>query len=712
MLRNDSALIAADACANMEPGLFRAKFMTISSADISHFLLQLSQQAKQQHCRFGVRIAATVPWHDSILADCLSDKSSVATVFQLGGEHVTHAEHVAFNKGQQFLGRECQLLICDVSAGLDANSFSAALGTLVGGGLLIVLGELPQKNSPATQWLNRCLDELPVITPRQLPLMPARQQPFGDIDFSQQNDAIDNVERVVSGHRKRPLVLTADRGRGKSSALGMAAARLMQSRNLHILVTAPSLASVAPLFRHAELGLQDAVIKRGEIGFGQSSLRFVAPDELISQTPDCDLLLVDEAAALPLPWLIALVDRYHRAVFSTTIHGYEGCGRGFTLKFLHWLQQERPQFRSQHIDQPIRWSLGDPLEAWHRRAFLLDYEFPALAADFSIAAVGYQQVSKQQLLQQPQLLSEIFSLLVNAHYQTSPNDLLHLLGDEAMSVYVAKSGQQEAKFGQQIVGCILAVREGGLNAELITQIQLGARRPRGQLAPVTLANQLGLTEAAQQACWRVMRIAVHPQCQQLGLGSQLLQHFIAHNPADYYATSFGATKHLIRFWLSNQFRAVKLGSQRDQASGCYSLLMVRASGGDWMSSAEQQFYQHLCYELKDSLQGLDTGLVQALMAARQSASSDQTVPYHLLSGYAHGGANYESVAVWIEQLLLALAPQQWLELSELMIAKVVQQRSWQECARRYHYTGRKQAEQDIRTELAKLLSNLHCKLTA
>ena len=685
--------------------------MTISSTDISHFLLQLSQQARQQHCRFGVRIAATIQWHDAILADCLSGKSSLVTTFQLGGERVADAEHVAFNKGQQFLGRECQLLICDVSAGLDANSFSAALGTLVGGGLLIVVGELPHKNNPATQWLNRCLDELPVITPQQLPLIPARQQPFGDIDYSQQNDAVDNIERVVSGHRKRPLVLTADRGRGKSSALGMAAARLMRSRNLHILVTAPSLASVAPLFRHAELGLQDATIKRGEIRYGQSSLRFVAPDELISQTPDCDLLLVDEAAALPLPLLIALVERYHRAVFSTTIHGYEGCGRGFTLKFLDWLQRERPQFRSQHIDQPIRWSLGDPLEAWHRRAFLLDYEFPDLAEDFSVAAVDYQQVSKQQLLQQPQLLSDIFSLLVNAHYQTSPNDLLHLLGDEAMSVYVAQSGQQ-AECEQKIVGCILAVREGGLDPELITQIQLGARRPRGHLAPVTLANQLGLNEAAQQTCWRVMRIAVHPQCQQLGLGSQLLQHFIVHHPADYYATSFGATKQLIRFWLNNQFRAVKLGSQRDQASGCYSLLMVRAPGCDWMPPAEQQCYQHLCYELKDSLQALDAGLVKELMAVRLSAISGQTVPYHLLSGYARGGANYESVAVWIEQLLLALEPQQWLELSELIIAKVVQQQSWQECARRHHYTGRKQTEQAIRQELAKLLSNLHCKLTS
>lgn len=677
--------------------------MTISSADFSQFLQQLAQQARHQHCRFGVRIDAPEPWSDGILAKSLIDDSAFATIFQLGGHPVANAECVAVNKGQQFLGRECQLLICDLSAGFDANSFSAALGTLVGGGILMIKGQLADTDNPATQWLNCCLDELPMVTPQQLPRIEVMLQ-SGGIDFSQQNEAVDNIERVVSGHRKRPLVLTADRGRGKSSALGIAAARLMRTRSLRILVTAPSLASVAPLFQHAELGLADAVIKRGEISYDQSSLRFVAPDELIRLAPDCDLLLVDEAAALPLPFLTTFVGRYHRAVFSTTIHGYEGCGRGFTLKFLHWLRQQRPQFRSQHIDQPIRWSLGDPLEAWHRRTFLLDYEFPDLAADFSVTAVGYQQVSKQQLRQQPQLLSDIFSLLVNAHYQTSPNDLMHLLGDEAMSVYVAKCGQQ-------IVGCILAVREGGLDAELITQIQFGTRRPRGQLAPVTLANQLGLTEAAQQTCWRVMRIAVHPQCQHLGLGSELLQHFIAAHPADYYATSFGATDNLVRFWCSNQFRAVKLGSQRDQASGCYSLLMIHGVGCDWLSSAERQFYPHLCFELKDSLQELDAVVVKTLMAAGAPIDSGQTLPLALVAGYARGGANYESVAVWIELLLLTLSSAQWLALPELLISKVVQQQSWQQCAKQYQYTGRKQTEQVIRQELAKLLSNLHCKLT-
>lgn len=669
-------------------------------SDITRFLQRLQVHAQQHHCRFAVRLEGGATWRKAKIDAWLAQNSSTGAVFQLGGEPCSDVDWVAYNKGQQLLGRECQRLICDISAGLDANSFSAALGTLAGGGVLIVSGELNQIDNPATQWLQRCLQQLALIRADHIPALPDVTEVQGSIDFSQQNEAIANIERVVSGHRKRPLVLTADRGRGKSSALGIAAARLLPTRKLDIIVTAPSQASVTPLFHHAQQLLPDAVVKKGEIRVGQSRLHFVAPDELMRHEPQCDLLLVDEAAALPIPFLTHFVEHYHRAVFSTTIHGYEGCGRGFTLKFVDWLRRERPQFRAQHIEQPIRWSQGDPLEAWHRRAFLLDYEFPSLSSDFSVGSVNFAKIEKVALLKQPELLTNIFSLLVNAHYQTSPNDLLHLLSDEAMTVYVAR-------FRQQIVGCVLAVREGELETDLIEQIQLGKRRPKGHLTPVTLANQLGLTAAATHSCWRVMRIAVHPQCQQLGLGSLLVEQFIASHPADYYATSFGATHNLVNFWQRNQFCAVKLGSARDQASGCYSLLMVRAAQSTWLPQARQQFFTHFDYELKDTLRALEPELVQVLMAKR--SIEVRPLAWPLLRCYTSGGANYESVAVWVELLLRMLSESQWERVSGLMIGKVVQQHTWQECAKRHQLNGRKAIEQALRSELANLLSNLQCK---
>ena len=66
----------------------------------------------------------------------------------------------AFNKGQQLLGQECSLLLCDMEDGWDANSFSAALGTLVGGGILVILDSGKKSQTPAELWLQRSLSEL------------------------------------------------------------------------------------------------------------------------------------------------------------------------------------------------------------------------------------------------------------------------------------------------------------------------------------------------------------------------------------------------------------------------------------------------------------------------------------------------------------------------------------------------------------------------
>ena len=69
---------------------------------------------------------------------------------------------------------------------------------------------------------------------------------------SQQKQAVDAILRVLHGHRKRPLVLTADRGRGKSSSLGIAAGLMsVQKNGIKVLITAPRLSAVEQAFFHA-----------------------------------------------------------------------------------------------------------------------------------------------------------------------------------------------------------------------------------------------------------------------------------------------------------------------------------------------------------------------------------------------------------------------------------------------------------------------------
>ena len=44
---------------------------------------------------------------------------------------------------------------------------------------------------------------------------------------------------------------------------------------------------------------------------------------------------------MPLPVLYGIHGRFNRVVYSTTIHGYEGAGRGFSVRFLKYLKSRR-----------------------------------------------------------------------------------------------------------------------------------------------------------------------------------------------------------------------------------------------------------------------------------------------------------------------------------------------------------------------------------
>lgn len=664
------------------------------------YLLQLKKLAEKHGWRYGVLLRGPELWQRQLTSGLI--RRQPGRIAQLGGSALGCVELIDVKQGRQLLGRECDWLICDMQAGFDANSFSAATGALTGGGVLIVLESEPCEKDGASRWLSRALDQLLVISPDSLPVLP--DDFAGEPDehhYEQQQQAVENIIRVVKGHRKRPLVLTADRGRGKTSAMGMASAELMKWQPMKILITAPAIKAVEPLFTHAVLLLPEASATRSEIRYGESSVQFIAPDELLRLTPECDLLLVDEASALPLPMLIEMAERYHRVVFSTTIHGYEGCGRGFTLKFQHWLDEHRPGRRYQHMDHPIRWRKGDPLEAWLYRTFILNYELEPFTGSYSAAQLQYSLIDRQQMLSDPGLLSRFFALLVNAHYQTSPNDLIQILNDEAIVIYAVR-------IGHQFVGCILAVREGELPAALIALIQRGERRPKGQLTPVTLANQLGIAQAAEEACFRIMRIAVHPQLQGRGIGSELLSSFSQSQQlrADYLSTSFGATAELAHFWRKNDFIPVKLGAQRDQASGCHSMLMLKGRQG-WLAEANQRYLYNLSYSINNIFSDLETDIVKAIWPVIPGSCAAE--PISLVYHYASGGSDYESTAPWIAQWLMSRNDLISLA-SDLIIAKVLQQRHWGACAQQFKFTGRKQVEARLRSDLQSLLANLQCKV--
>ncbi|WP_104400858.1 tRNA(Met) cytidine acetyltransferase TmcA [Vibrio penaeicida] len=676
------------------------------------YITQLFDIADHNNHRYLVDVSGDEEWVESTLNPAIQYTSSTwhENVYKLGGKPLLGAITKPFKFGTKLLGSEMRALIYDCSDGFDANSFTAACGTVVGGGIVFLINLHKLESNLGTRWLRAHLASAIKIGPSvEIPALPEKLPKASSFQYTDQLKAVDAVQKVLTGKRKRPLVMTADRGRGKSSAIGIAAAKIMLTRKVEILVTAPSTSAVAPMFEHAQrqLDLESRTTKHIVEEANGSCLRFIAPDELLSTLPDCDLLIVDEASAVPIPLLIRMTEQYHRMVFSTTVHGYEGCGRGFTLKFTRWLQQHRAGWRAISLDQPIRWAKGDPLESWLFDAFLLDADLDknSTPSEMDVKYLTLSRQNKNALLEDITLLKRCFGLLVNAHYQTTPNDLFQILNDNNVELWLAAAGDN-------LIGVVTIIREGNLSSEVISGIVNGKRRPKGHLVPASIANHLGIDESAQQKSARVMRIAVHPEFQRQGVGAKMLSELHARlDDIQYLSTSFGATDELLRFWQENHYQVVRIGNSRDQASGCHSVIMVRPiTQLSWFQSAIQYWQSNFVSQLPKELKALEPELVSQLFLQWQPET--QVLSEHqfrMLSRYAHGGNGEESISHILSEWLVSILPQSHKVSLYPLVALFLQNQPCSKVSSQYGFSGRKALGAYLREQVLIALNDLQCK---
>ncbi len=637
---------------------------------------------------------------------------------------------ISADKAGTLLGREFGGLVLDLSERVLPDALGACAGTVRAGGFLFLLvdpcgpaaRECPRfllrllrvlENHPGTICVEQSgnLRVNPVATFSGA--IDVVAPPFRTQD---QAEAVAAVEHLAQGHRRRPLVLVADRGRGKSAALGIAAARLLLQGIRTILLTGPRLDAVLPALDHAAALLPDAVRGRGHLEFGSHRLEFVPPDALLLGAREADLLLVDEAAAIPAALLEQLLRRYSRIGFSTTIHGYEGSGRGFALRFRHTLDQLTPDWRELRMRQPIRWAAGDPLENAVFNALLLDAE---AAKDDEVRGLShehcrYEILDRDRLVADERLLEQVFGLLVLAHYRTRPRDLLHLLDGEAVSIHLLRAGNR-------VLATLLATDEGGLAPDIAFQVSLGRRRLHGHLLPQTLCQHLGLVEAATLRLRRVIRIAVHPALQNRGLGSRLLRELeqaTRQDGLDGCGASFAADSRLLRFWRRSGFSIVRLGVSRETASGSHSagmLLSFTDAGHKLLDTARHRFMEHLPFMFGDALRDLDPFLGVELMASGPKAPDISLTDQDGLdlAAFAFGHRRHEVCPAPLHRLAQSAlcngsagndADQEALAL---LLARVLQNRSWKQCADLFGLSGRKAAETRLRKVTADLLDKMH-----
>ncbi|MFC4405705.1 tRNA(Met) cytidine acetyltransferase TmcA [Haloarchaeobius iranensis] len=418
---------------------------------------------------------------------------------------------------------------------------------------------------------------------------------------------------------RRALVVGSDRGRGKSSAAGLAAGAAAAD-GLDVLVTAPNRRNAAEVFDRARelLATLDAAGGHPDenahlVAASGGAVRYEPPRVAAESAAEPDLLVVDEAAALSVRLLDATLDA-DRVAYASTVHGYEGAGRGFSVRFREHLDGSDHEVRECRLAEPIRYAAGDPVEVWSFDALGLDARPPVeqVVADATPDSVSYGRVEGDDLLEDPTLLRETFGLLVLAHYRTEPDDLARLLDAPNLTV-------RALTHGGHVVSVALLAREGGLDDETAAGMYEGDRI-RGNMIPDVLVSQVRDEAAAAPVGYRVVRIATHHAVRSSGLGSYLLDEVRAEfaDDVDWLGVAYGATARLVRFWARNDYAVVHYSTTRNDVSGQYSVVMLDPCSpvgaaladrhGDW-------FARRVGGQLTDALDDADPDEVRASLAA-------------------------------------------------------------------------------------------------
>jgi len=646
---------------------------------------------------------------------------------------------IAPTEARKWLGREVSLIVWDGWQGNPPDAFAALSGSLTAGGLLFWLmppledwRRFADPDYPRTgldhggehPFAARMTDILadheaviriapgsaasPLPAIPSIPVLPEKSFRIGTT--RDQEQLVQRLVRFGLGRRRRPLVVTADRGRGKSAALGMAAAELLEKGRQEIVVTAPSQQNVDALFRHAREALADQL---GEVSEGTLTtrsggrLRFVPVRKLLASRPESEVVLVDEAAAIPAPLLKSVLLGWPRVAFSTTVHGYEGAGRGFAIRFRQVLEQSTPHWQPVTLTEPIRWAKNDPLEALVSQLFLL-------AADGSGSARKTERPVEQLVIEpwQPatagdEALSNAFGLLVDAHYRTSPADLRQWLDDPA-----ARSWR--ARIGDRTVGVLWCAHEGGLSPELAEQVSLGTRRIRGHLLPQSLASHSGYPKAAVLSGLRVVRIAVSDDARRLGIGHSLVEAaraYTVEQGVDYLGTSFGGSADLLAFWQSCGLHVVRVGLQQEASSGEYPLQMISGisqAGQELEGRVRNRLAGHWLTLVPDNWVELEPDLLAEITADLPPGQALDNDDLRDLRNFANGHRGFEMMVPVLRKLSQAPGIMTWLKDQEglaLWCRSVLQGRSWSSLQAEKLCLGQRDGEDRLRQRVRDLLED-------
>lgn len=699
-------------------------------------LLHWFEQRQSELCHRQLLVITGQEEWTTNTAVALLNNSDKQNVLWVGDDQVEY-ENIRIKDYRSRLGHEYDSVILNCFSGFRANAAMALSGTIKSQGLMILLcpplEHWPAYNDP--EKINRIsfgFNEQDVdsqffrylssaFTEDQSVVVCTEALFSGLVSFintdndpslnklEQQNKAIEGITKVALGHSNRPLVLTADRGRGKSSALGLAAAKLMAQHTKTIWVTALHIDNTEQIFSHAMRTLPMASATKNSITYQHSTLSFKPVDQLLSSQESINLVLVDEASSLPIHILIKLANKFPRIVFCSTVHGYEGSGRGFEMRFIKQLAQLKPHFKRLHMSQPIRWYQHDTLEQfWFNTLF--HYVQQDIEDTKSVGSenqsISCRHVSKAQLLNDKKLLASMFRLLIDAHYQTSQDDLQRLLDAPEIECFILTRGTS-------LLGVAQIIEEGGnCFAELADNITDCTRRVKGHLVAQNIASSYNTAAFLLAKQWRISRIAIAPEHQRTGLGKQLINYVeqqarVQHIP--FLTASFGCNTDILKFWYRSEFLLTKLSAKPEVSSGEHSAICIKPLTDEALKMSESihnEFYQELLYQLDKNFQWMSENILMQILLFEPIANIEGCTNAAILKQFAIGKRAYSTCKRLLKEYLID-QPTCLLKLPTqeqgLLIAALLQNLTDKDLCTKFSLSGKKQIEQTLKASFEKIL---------
>ena len=393
------------------------------------------------------------------------------------------------------------------------------------------------------------------------------------------------VDAIAEKTLKSTVTLTAARGRGKSAALGVAVAAAVAHGYSNIFITSPSPENLKTLFEfifkgfdalnymdHVDYSIiqstnpdfNKAIVRVNIHRAHRQTIQYIRPQDahVLGQA---ELLVIDEAAAIPLPLVRKLMGPY-LVFMASTINGYEGTGRSLSLKLIKQLREQSRggskaistedsevadratgkasktsdssflggrTLREITLAEPIRYSKGDLVERWLNAVLCLDATLPRSRLN---TLQGCPDPSQCQLLQvnrdtlfsfhdvSEKFLQQMIALYVASHYKNSPDDL-QLMSDapaHQLFVLVPPVAEDSNRLPEPL--CVIQVAlEGRISKESVLNSLSRGKRAAGDLIPWIVSQQFQDEDFAGLSGARVVRIATNPDYTKMGYGSKALE---------------------------------------------------------------------------------------------------------------------------------------------------------------------------------------------